>query len=219
MPDRTHFSQEREKIDRDLLAMGTRVEEQLGKALRAMRDLDIDLAREVKADDEAVDGLQIAIEDQVTVMIATQAPVAMDVRELVAALKLADNLERAGDYAVHLAKAVKKFALEPKFRQVERLERMAQAGAVMVRGVVDAFLAKDAEAARRVAAMDDAIDHEHKALVDEVLILMREQPEQAERAAKLLTTSGFLERLGDHATNASEAIVYMVEGRHVDLNE
>ena len=116
MPDRTHFSQEREKIDRDLLAMGTRVEEQLGKALRAMRELDTDLAREVKANDEAVDELQIAIEDQVTVMIATQAPVAMDVRELVAALKLADNLERAGDHAVHLAKAVKKFALEPKFR-------------------------------------------------------------------------------------------------------
>ena len=67
--------------------------------------------------------------------------------------------------------------------------------------------------------MDDAIDHEHKALVDEVLTLMREQPEQAERAAKLLTTSGFLERLGDHATNACEAVVFMVEGKHVDLNE
>lgn len=219
MTDRMHFDMEREKLDKDLLAMGTRVEEELRKALRALRGRDVELAREVKADDEAVDALQRAVEDQAAVMLATQAPVAKDLRALVAAFKMADNLERAGDHAVHLAKAVKKFALEPPFRQIERLERMAETGAVMVRGVVDAYLARDVEAARRVAAMDDAIDHEHKALIEEVLGLMREQPEQAERAAKLLTTSGFLERLGDHVTNACEAVVFMVEGAHVELNE
>lgn len=219
MPDRTQLDKERELLDRDLLAMGTRVEESLRKALRALRALDVELAREVKADDQAVDELQLRVEDRAAVAIATQAPVAKDLRELVAAMKLADNLERAGDHAVHLAKAVKKFALEPPFRQFERLERMAESGAAMVRGVVDAYLARDAEAARRVAAMDDAVDLEHKALVDEVLALMRERPEQIERAAKLLTTSGFLERLGDHMTNACEAIVFMAEGRHVELND
>ena len=219
MPDRTHMDREREKLDRDLLDMGTRVEEQIEKARRAMRELDAELAREVKEGDRAVDALQIALGDRVAVVIATQAPVAQDVRELIAALKMADNLERAGDHAVHLAKAVKKFAEEPPFRQVERLDRMAAAGSAMVRGAVDAYLARDPHAARRVAAMDDAIDGEHKALVEEVLTLMRERPEQAERAAKLLSTSGFLERLGDHVTNACEAVVFMVEGRHVDLNE
>jgi phosphate transport system protein len=219
MTDRAHFNQERERLEGDLLAMGTKVEEELRKALRALRSRDVELAREVKADDAAVDALQRAVEDQAAILLATQAPVAKDLRALVAAFKLADNLERAGDHAAHLAKAVKKFAEEPPFRQIERLERMAETGASMVRGAVDAYLGQDVEAARRVAAMDDAIDHEHKALMQEVLGLMRERPEQAERAAKLLTTSGFLERLGDHMTNACEAVIFMVEGVHVELNE
>jgi len=219
MTDRTHFDEERDKLEKDLLVMGTRVEEELRKALRALQNRDPELAREVKADDQAVDALQRSVEDQAAVMLATQAPVAKDLRALVAAFKLADNLERAGDYAVHLAKAVKKFVDEPPFRQIVRLERMAETGASMVRGMVDAYLARDVQAARDVAAMDDSIDHEHKALIGEVIELMRERPEQAERAAKLLSTSGFLERLGDHMTNACEAIVFMVEGRHEELND
>jgi phosphate transport system protein len=89
----------------------------------------------------------------------------------------------------------------------------------MIRGAVDAYLNQDAEAARRVAAEDDAVDAEHKLLVKEVLELMREKPDQVERAARLLTSSGFLERLGDHMTNICEAVVFMVEGRHVELND
>ena len=99
------------------------------------------------------------------------------------------------------------------------LERMAELGCEIIHGAVLAYLNHDADEARRVAALDDAIDHEHKALVDEVLALMREQPGQVERAERLIKTSGFLERLGDHMTNICEAVVFMVEGRHVELNE
>ena len=144
---------------------------------------------------------------------------AKDLRELVTVFKVTDNLERAADYAVHLAKAVKKFVAEPPFRQIERLERMAELGASMVRGAVNAYLQRDVAEARRVAAIDAEIDGEHKALQREALELMRERPEQVERAAKLLTTSGYLERLGDHMTTICEATVFVVESRHVDLNE
>jgi phosphate transport system protein len=195
------------------------VEEGLRKALEALKRQNVELAREVKAADGLINALQIKIEDQAAVLIATQQPVARDLRELVTVFKVTDNLERAGDHAVHLAKAAIKLSGEPPYRQTDRLVKMAEIECGMIRGAVDAYLNQDAEAARRVAAEDDAVDAEHKLLVKEVLELMREKPDQVERAARLLTSSGFLERLGDHMTNICEAVVFMVEGRHVELND
>jgi phosphate transport system protein len=219
MQARIHFLEELSRLNHDVLAMGTRVEENLRKATEALKTQNVELAQEVKASDELVNALQLKIEDQAAVLIATQQPVAHDLRELVTVLKVTDNLERAGDHAKHVAKAAIKLAGEPPFRQIDRLCRMSDIECEMVRGAVDAYLNQDAEAARRVARMDDEIDHEHKQMVNEVLELMREHPEQVERASKLLTTSGFLERLGDHMTNVCEAVVFMVEGSHVELND
>jgi phosphate transport system protein len=213
------FTEELARLNHDILAMGTRVEEDLRKALEALRTQNVELARDVKADDELVNALQLKIEDQAAVLIATQQPVARDLRELVTVFKVTDNLERAGDHAVHLAKVVIKLAGEPAFRQTAHLELMAEIGCEMIRGAVQAFLNHDADEARRIAALDDGIDHEHKALVNEVLSFMKDHPEQIERANRLIKTSGFLERLGDHMTNVCEAVVFMVEGRHVELNE
>ena len=219
MQTRIHFIEELGRLNHDILAMGTRVEESLRKALEALKTQNVELAREVKASDELINALQIKIEDQAAVLIATQQPVARDLRELVTVFKMTDNLERAGDHAVHLAKAAIKLSGEPPYRQTDRLAKMAEIECGMIRGAVDAYLNQDAEAARRVAAEDDAVDAEHKLLVKEVLELMREKPDQVERAARLLTSSGFLERLGDHMTNICEAVVFMVEGRHVELND
>jgi phosphate transport system protein len=219
MQTRIHFIDELSRLNHDVLAMGTRVEESLRKALEALKGQNVDLAQEVKASDEIVNALQLKIEDQAAVLIATQQPVARDLRELVTVLKVTDNLERAGDHAVHLAKAAIRLSGEPPFRQIDRLCRMAEVGCEMIRGAVDAYLNQNAEAARKVASADDLIDAEHKQLVREVLELMREKPDQVERASRLLTTSGFLERLGDHMTNICEAVVFLVEGRHVELND
>jgi phosphate transport system protein len=219
MQTRIHFIEELGRLNHDILAMGTRVEESLRKALEALKSQNVELAREVKASDELINALQLKIEDQAAVLIATQQPVARDLRELVTVFKVTDNLERAGDHAVHLAKAAIKLSGEPPYRQTDRLVKMAEIECGMIRGAVDAYLNQDAEAARRVAAEDDAVDAEHKLLVKEVLELMREKPDQVERAARLLTSSGFLERLGDHMTNICEAVVFMVEGRHVELND
>jgi len=219
MQTRIHLIDELSRLNHDVLAMGTRVEESLRKALEALKGQNVDLAQEVKASDEIVNALQLKIEDQAAVLIATQQPVARDLRELVTVLKVTDNLERAGDHAVHLAKAAIRLSGEPPFRQIDRLCRMAEVGCEMIRGAVDAYLNQNAEAARKVASADDLIDAEHKQLVREVLELMREKPDQVERASRLLTTSGFLERLGDHMTNICEAVVFLVEGRHVELND
>ena len=128
------------------------------------------------SDDVAADALQLKIEDQAAVLIATQQPVARDLRELVTVLKVTDNLERAGDHAVHLAKAAIRLSGEPPFRQVDRLCRMAETGCEMIRGAVDAYLNQDAQAARNVAARDDEVDDERRKTVQEILELMREGP-------------------------------------------
>ena len=159
MQTRIHFIDELSRLNHDVLAMGTRVEESLRKALEALRGQNVDLAQEVKASDEIVNALQLKIEDQAAVLIATQQPVARDLRELVTVFKVTDNLERAGDHAVHLAKAAIRLSGEPPFRQVDRLCRMAETGCEMIRGAVDAYLNQNAEAARKVASLaDDSID-------------------------------------------------------------
>ena len=210
--------EELNRLRHDILTMATKVEEDLGKAMSALRNNDKELAKEVKADDVVVNALQIKIEDEAAVVLATQQPVARDLRELVTIFKLASNLERSGDHTVHLANAAIKLASDPPFRSMEHLERMAETGQEMIRSAVSAFLSQDADAARKVAALDDTIDREHKALIEEVLALMKEHPKLVKKAVRLLNVSGYLERLGDHVTNICEEVIYMVEGRHEELN-
>ncbi|MDR2258449.1 MAG: phosphate signaling complex protein PhoU [Treponema sp.] len=216
---RVIFSEEQDRIRHEISSMAALVDENLGKALSALRNSDADLAREVKAADAAINDMQLKIEDEAAVLIATQQPVATDLREMVTVFKLTVNLERAGDHAVHLARTVIKLSGKASFRAMEHLEKMAETGQEMIRAALAAFLIRDAEAARKAAALDDIIDGEHKTLSREVLRLMKKRPELMKKALRILQTSSHLERLGDHITNICEAIVYMAESRHEELNE
>ena len=221
MVTRNLFSAELSRLRHDILAMATRVEENLGKALTALRTCDAELANEVRSDDAEVDALQLKIEDDAAIIIATQQPVARDLRELVTIFKLTSNIERVGDHAVHLARAAKKIskAGDSPFRAQGHLEKMAETGQEMIRAAVSAFLAQDADAARKAAEMDNIIDSEHKALTEDILKLMKKNPDLVKGALQILHTSNQLERLGDHITNICEAIIYMTEGKHEELNE
>jgi phosphate transport system protein len=219
MNTRIQFMEEMTRLHHDILAMGTRVEEDLRKALEALRMGNMDLAQEVKAGDEIVNALQMKIDDQTAMLIATQQPVAGDLRELVTVLKVTDNLERIGDHAVHLAKAARRLTEQPFGLSTERLEKMADTGCSMVRDAVTAFLNKDLALAEATARKDDEIDANHKAFVNEVLEYLTKNPEKLQQGTKLISTSNYLERLGDHVTNLCEAVVFMVDGRHVELNE
>jgi len=219
MNSRLFFLEELNRLRHDVLAMATRVEEDLGKTLTALRNSDVELAKEVVADDAVVNAMQLKIEDATAIVIATQQPVARDLREMVTIFKLTTNLERVGDHAVHLARTVIKLSGEPPFRFSEHMERMAETGREMIRDAISAYLNQDAAGARKAAALDDEIDKEHKALTEEVLSLMKEHPEFIKKASRLLHTSNQLERLGDHITNICECVIYMAEGRHEELNE
>ncbi len=218
MGSRVQLEEEKGRLYEDILHMGTMVEEDLRKALEAFRKQDKILAKEVKDNDTVVNELQVRIEDRCATLIATQQPVAQDLRDLVTSLKIASDLERIGDHAVHLAKAAIRLEAEPYIKPLAHAEAMAEKGADMIRAAVAAFLAHDVQKAKEIAAMDDEIDRHHKALVSELLEYLRGKPEKAEQGTKIIQTSGFLERLGDHVTNICESIVYCVEGRHVELN-
>ena len=218
MIKRTVLQEELDRIHHDILAMASKVGEDLGKALTALKNDDRDLAKEVKADDAIVNAMQLKIEDEAAILIATQQPVATDLRELVTILKITGDLERIGDHAVHLAKAALKLSRDPPFRSMEHLEKMAETGQEMLRACISAYLAKDTEAARNAASLDSIIDAEHKLLTEETLKLMKDQPKLVKKAVRLLKVSGYLERLGDHITNICEGIIYMVHAEHVELN-
>lgn len=216
---RIQFNEELGRLHHDILAMGSRVEEDLRKALEALKSGDVALVAEVKASDQVVNAMQIKIEDQAAMLIATQQPVARDLRELVTIFKITDNLERIGDHAVHLAKTAKRLSDDPYPRPLDRLERMADICVAMVHDAVIAYLDQDEALARKTAARDDEVDAEHKAFIQEVLAYLTENPGKAQQATKLIATSSYLERLGDHVTNLCEAVVFMVTGAHTELNE
>jgi len=219
MQTRSLLSEELNKIRRELTVMAAKVEEDLGKSLAMLRSGDEALVKEVKESGKIVDALQHKIEDMALVFIATQQPVARDLRELVMIFKITSSLERVNDYGIHLVKIAKKLAGRPPFRSMERIERMAETGQAMLKAAFSAYLAQDIDAAKEAAILDDMIDAEHKALVDEVLALMKEQPKLVKAASRVLKLSGYMERLGDHITNICEGIIYMVKGSHVKLND
>ena len=217
MQTRSLLGEELNKVRREMTLMAARVEEDLGKALAMLRSGDAELADEVKKSGKTVDALQLKIEDMALVLIATQQPVARDLRELIMVFKITASLERINDYGIHLAKIAKKLADRPPFRSMERIERMVEIGLQMLNAAISAYLGQDPDAARNAALLDGGIDAEHKALTEEVLALMKEKPRLVKAAARLLKLSGFMERLGDHITNICEGIIYMVNGSREEL--
>ena len=211
-----------ENLDRlrhEILNMASHVEEDLSKALSALRNNDVALAKEVKSNDKTVNAMQTKIEDETAMLLATQSPVAADLRELVSIFKITGNLERIGDYTVHLARSAIKFSKDPPYRPMEHIENMAEKGKEMLRMSISAFLNHDSETARKAADMDSYIDEEHKLLTQEVLVFIKEKKAGLKKSIRLLNTSNYLERLGDHITNICECIIYMVEVKHERLNK
>jgi len=211
--------QELNNIREELALMAARVGEDLGKALSVLRTGDKALSQEVRMSGKIVDALHVKIEEMVFVLIATKRPVARDLRELLTIIKISASMERVGDYGIHLVKSAEKLSKRPAFRSSERIERMALTGQKMLKAAFSAYLAQDAGAARKAAAMDDDIDSEHKAITEEMLKLMKKKPELVKTAARLLRLSGYMERLGDHITNICEGIIFIAEGTHEELNK
>jgi phosphate transport system protein len=218
MTVREHFDKDLKDLVLSVMKLGSYVEEALRSSLAALSEQDVPRAEKILNEDVKINKLQLEIEDRCVGLIAREQPVARDLREIMTTIKVASNLERAGDLAVHLAKATKRLAGRPYIGSFRDIHKMAEIGIGMVHDAVDAFAGQDGAKAREVADRDDRIDSIHDALIQELLATMHSNEEQIEMSTSLLFVSRFLERLGDHVVNICEWVVYAAEGTHVDLN-
>ena len=219
IPARREALDHEEALIKDaVLRMGTLVEEAIRKASRALVEHDADLALEVITGDTIINEAQRSVTKLIATTIATQSPVARDLRYLLTLDHVMYELERIGDHASSVAKQVRKLAPEPPLADYLHLPAMAEQGALLVHGVLRALVDVDAVAARQVAVLDDEIDRLYHATFDEVVELMRQDPANVERGTRIIIASHYLERIGDRSTNIAEDIVYLVTGDVEDLN-
>jgi phosphate transport system protein len=207
-----------QEIKDAVLRMGALVEEAIRHASRSLVEHDAELALDVIKADVRINDAQREVSRLISVAIATQQPVARDLRYLLTLDHVTYELERIGDHAASLAKQVRKLAPEPPLAEYVKLPEMAERSAVLVHAVLRALVAADAVAAREAAVLDDDIDRLYHSTFDEVVDLMRQDPANVERGTRIIIASHYIERIGDRSTNIAEDIVYLVTGDVEDLN-
>ncbi|MEP6785706.1 MAG: phosphate signaling complex protein PhoU [Sphingomonadales bacterium] len=195
--------------------MGGRAEAAIKGAMEALVRRDLTLAAKVIADDKAIDRLEAEVEKLAVQIIALRAPMANDLRDVVAALKIAGILERIGDYGKNIAKRAGALEGRRKIEPLSLLPSMAQVATEMVADVLNAFAARDAEAAVRVHERDHIVDDFYNSIFRTLVTYMVEYPPTISDAAHLLFVAKNLERVGDHATNVAEMVYFAATGEHL----
>jgi phosphate transport system protein len=215
----------RETLDREMrmikdevLRMGSMVAAQITAAKEALVAHDAEAATAAIVSDGRINEAQRHISSLITTTIATQQPVARDLRFLLSLDHVTYELERMGDHAASVAKQARKLAPHPPLKSYVDLPRMGDLAAEQVRGVLIALVDLDVERAREVAARDDEMDHLYHSLFDEILGLMRDDPGNVERGTRILFAAHYLERIGDRVTNIAEDVVFLATGDIEDLN-
>ena len=198
-----------------VLEMGGLVEEQIGQAVRALTQRDEALARATMERDHTVNRFDVEIDELSIKLLALHQPAARDLRLITTALKITTDLERIGDMATHIAERAIELAAELPIKPYIDIPRMADVARDLLRRSLDAFVREDTELALSVCLADDTIDQLHEQLFRELLSYMVENPATVSRAMRLLFVSKYLERVGDHATNIAEMVIFMVKGRSI----
>ena len=198
-----------------LLRMGSRAEAILDKAVQSVIDRDADLARQVERDDLEIDRLDVQIDEAVLLALALQAPVAADLRKVVAVKMIATDLERVGDLSRNIAKSALRLSLHPEVPVPLVLVRLARSAQRMLHGALDAYAGDDPEAARAVLAQDDEVDRQQDEVVRSGLQEITGRPEVVSQGVDIIFVAKHLERVADHATNIAEDVILVTEARNV----
>lgn len=211
------FDQDIGKLRALISQMGGLAEQAIHDAMKALSRGDTALAKEVRKKDKQIDAIEAEIEKLVVRVIALRAPMADDLREVIAALKIAAVVERIGDYAKNIAKRVPMIHTEGEDRieAISILPAMAQLASDMVHDVLNAFSARDAEAAAAICERDNAVDDFYDSIFRTLVTFMVENPRTVSQVAHLLFVAKNLERIGDHATNVAEMVYFAATGRYL----
>jgi phosphate transport system protein len=212
--DRT-YEQQLGQLRSAVLEMGGLVEDQITQAVKALVERDEPLAHATIERDHTVNRFDVEIDDLSIKLLALHQPAARDLRLITTALKITVDLERIGDMASHIAERAVELARELPIKPYIDIPRMAELARNMLHRSLDAFVQEDVDLALGVCTSDDMIDHLHEQLFRELLSFMAEDPTTVSRAMRLLFVSKYLERVGDHATNIAEMVIFMVQGRSI----
>jgi phosphate transport system protein len=209
------FDRELDQLRGLIAEMGGLAEAAINEAMRALVQRDTEAAKRVIENDKRIDDLESEIERNAVQIIALRAPMADDLREVVAALKIAGVVERIGDYAKNIAKRVHVIEDTPNIQPLSLLPEMARIAGEMVNDVLDAFAARDAEKAVLVCQRDQAVDDFYNSIFRTLLTFMMENSQNITAATHLLFIAKNLERIGDHATNVAEMVYFAATGHHM----
>ena len=212
------FINQLKELQQQILLMGSLVEESIANAVKALSLQDVELAQQVIDGDDKIDEVYENIEDQCLKLIATQQPMAKDLRRIVTGLRIIGELERMADHAADISKIAKIIADEPLIKPLIDIPRMSEIAQKMVKNGLDAYVNEDTELAASVGIDDDLVDHLHKQIFRELLTYMMESPKTIKQATHLLFVSRYLERIADRATNIGEAVIYLATGDRKDIN-
>jgi phosphate transport system protein len=215
---RATFDRQLQALQDEISLLGSMVEKAVERSVDALRRLDCNLAREVIAGDAAINMRRWQVEEQAITLIATQQPMAGDLRVIASVIHITTDLERMGDYAAGIAKITLMHGDMQLLKPLIDVPRMAEASTSMLRRSIDAFIRRDAEAAKAIAAEDDVVDALYDQIYRELLTYMIEDPHTIQRATWLLWVAHNLERIADRVTNICERIVYMVTGKIEEIN-
>jgi phosphate transport system protein len=217
METRKTFHKRLREIQDDVLALGSMVSKATLRAVEALKNRDLVLARRVVADDKKVNQKRFDIEEKCVQLIATQQPMASDLRIIVAVLNIITEMERIGDHAEGIARIAILIGDEPPLKPLIDIPRMAEQAVDMLRRTLDAFVARDDAAARKISAEDDTVDHLYDQVFRELLTFMAEDPKTITRATRLIWVAHNLERSADRVTNICERVVFVVTGKMEEI--
>lgn len=201
-----------------VVTMASMVDKAISRSIEALRLQNIALAEDVRRSDAAINEMQLQGEKLALRLIATQGPVAKDLRRIVGSIAVFSNLERIGDYASGIARIVIQMADDELIKPLVDLPRMSQIAREMLNGAVTAFIDQDADVARRIPQRDDDVDDLYDSIFEEVIALMSKDPRMVTGATHLLWVAHNIERIGDRVTNICERVVFMVTGDIEDLD-
>ncbi|MGD9118921.1 MAG: phosphate signaling complex protein PhoU [Dehalococcoidia bacterium] len=217
MEIRTDFHKKLREIQDDVLAMGSMAEKAVAASVKALKDRNVAKAEGVIADDPKINRKRFDIEEKCVQLIATQQPMASDLRAIICVLNIITDIERIGDHAEGIAKIVVMIGDEPPLKPLIDIPRMAEKVNNMLHRSLDALINRDAKAARKIAAEDDEVDQLYDQVFRELLSFMAEDPKTITRATRLIWVAHNLERSADRVTNICERVVYMVTGKMEEI--
>ena len=206
------------ELQENILKMGGLVERAIANSVDSLSKQDVALAEDVIARDDEIDEMTSHVEEYCIRLIATQQPLAKDLRRIITAIKISTDLERIADYAVDIARVTRRIGTKTLIKPLIDIPRMTVIIQRMVHEALDAYVREDVNLAKKLAQDDDEVDKIHGLIFKELLSFMIKEPDNISQAASLLFVSKHLERIGDHATNLGESVIYLVTGEREELN-